>query len=424
MTAANKVILSSYNTAFPVAMSTVHMFMKGLLAYITIRSSGRRGKTKKNPRKITKEAFVKIICPIGAMTGLDVALSNISFEYVDVSTYAILKNTTLAFTLIGSFAMGLRKISFPLIAVVSLVVSGVSISVYAREEIEENIESEGEELEKSTPFLLFGSFLVLVATACAAFRWNLTQVLVESSNVIDSNDFGDSESDLTEEEYSEEENQDGECKSGSSSYRYSTVQKLDTLNVVFYIAPASVICLLPFFILLEFPKLMKMLLFSEEENNLNVPLVLAEIGAVTLIGGVCAFLLLLIEVHLVRKTSSLTLSMFGIFKTVLQLLSAMVIFGDQLTLLSFIGLTVALLGILWYELKLNNDTERLEELSRRDRNSNVMLVSSPTNSANGRSTVLPKEWWSGGGQMYQRVRMRDESKETNFELQEFGLTLK
>lgn len=64
-----------------------------------------------------------------------------------------------------------------------------------------------------------------------------------------------------------------------------------------------------------------------------------------LIGSLLAFLMEFSEYLLLTFTSSLTLSMAGIFKEIFTLYLAVNYNGDQMTQLNFIGLMVCLLGI-------------------------------------------------------------------------------
>ena len=65
-------------------------------------------------------------------------------------------------------------------------------------------------------------------------------------------------------------------------------------------------------------------------------------------GGVLAFLLILVEIVLVQVTSSLTLSVLGVLKTLVQVLIAIFLFGDDLGLLKAFGMVVTLSGLLGY----------------------------------------------------------------------------
>lgn len=64
-----------------------------------------------------------------------------------------------------------------------------------------------------------------------------------------------------------------------------------------------------------------------------------------LIGSVLAFFMEFSEFLLLTYTSSLTLSMAGIFKEVFTLYLAVNYNGDQMSLLNFFGLTICLTGI-------------------------------------------------------------------------------
>eukprot|EP00913_Durusdinium_trenchii_P002518 g2328.t1 len=78
--------------------------------------------------------------------------------------------------------------------------------------------------------------------------------------------------------------------------------------------------------------------------------------------GFLAFLLLLIEVQLVKVTSSLTLSVFGNLKSVVTILFSIVVFGEQTTGLQWSGLLLALTGMLIYA-RIKNKSVAVDSLA-------------------------------------------------------------
>ena len=107
---------------FPVAMTFCHMWLKGVIAgcYMLLRGIPLP--------KITWRDFYTQACPIGASTGLDIALSNLSFLYVTVSFYTMVKPCSLVFTLLMAVMLRLEKPTPGLVSAVLAVFSGVFLA--------------------------------------------------------------------------------------------------------------------------------------------------------------------------------------------------------------------------------------------------------------------------------------------------------
>lgn len=190
----------------------------------------------------------------------------------------------MARNLLFSICLGHQRPSYSLFVVILLISSGIALASYG-----------------STQFVLYGFVLVLAASIIGTLRWVLTQSLLkemdESANRI--------------------------------------------LAVVYYISPASALGLLP------------IALFSEGRQMLTSKFVLephllvASMGFI-FVSGCLAFVLIFVEILLVKKTSALSLGIAGSLKDVTQVMLAVFIFGDRLIPLNVFGLVVATSGMLFY----------------------------------------------------------------------------
>ncbi|KAE9086448.1 hypothetical protein PF010_g20078 [Phytophthora fragariae] len=150
--------------------------------------------------------------------------------------------------------------------------------------------------------VLYGFVLVLAASVIGTLRWVLTQSLLQAM----------------------EDN-----------------SRNKVLAVVYFVSPASAVGLLP------------IALFSEASDYatsrflLDSQLLLMSLVFI-FISGCLAFVLIFIEIMLVKKTSALSLGIAGSFKDVTQVLLAVFIFGDQLIAINVFGLVVATCGMLFY----------------------------------------------------------------------------
>ncbi|DAZ98664.1 TPA: hypothetical protein N0F65_008790 [Lagenidium giganteum] len=222
--------------------------------------------------------------PIGLCTALDITFSNLSFFYITVTFYTVVKSGGNVWNLLFSIWLGHQRASFALFSVIILISSGIALASYG-----------------STQFVMQGFLLVIAASIIGTLRWVLTQSLLaemeESSNRI--------------------------------------------LAVVYYISPASAVGLLPVALLSEGPDFM-VSKFTSQPNLLFLSMLFI------FVGGCLAFLLIFVEITLVKKTSALSLGIAGSFKDVTQVLLAVSIFGDKLSPVNAFGLMLATSGMLLY----------------------------------------------------------------------------
>ena len=111
----------------------------------------------------------------------------------------------------------------------------------------------------------------------------------------------------------------------------------NAVQLVMVSAPWAVLAILPLALGTEYEK------YSKIPSEMVGPLV-----AICLVGGLLSFLLVYIEVLLCHLTSSMTLTVLGIMKTILQIFLGFIVFGDSLGVRNISGLVLVLIGVLWY----------------------------------------------------------------------------
>ncbi|XP_006839290.1 PREDICTED: solute carrier family 35 member C2 isoform X1 [Chrysochloris asiatica] len=155
--------------------------------------------------------------------------------------------------------------------------------------------------ELSTQFNMEGFALVLGASFIGGIRWTLTQMLLQKAEL-------------------------------------GLQNPIDTM---FHLQPLMFLGLFPLFAVFEGLHLST----SEKIFRFqDTGLLLRVLGSLFL-GGILAFGLGFSEFLLVSRTSSLTLSIAGIFKEVCTLLLAAHLLGDQISLLNWLGFALCLSGI-------------------------------------------------------------------------------
>ncbi|GIY50934.1 solute carrier family 35 member C2 [Caerostris extrusa] len=164
---------------------------------------------------------------------------------------------------------------------------------------------------QSTQFNLDGFLLVLTASFLAGLRWTLAQMVIQRKEIGLGN----------------------------------------PVDMIYHVQPWMVIGI---------PIATTEKVFRYKEVNV----VLTTLGYI-LLGSVIAFLMELSEYLLLLFTSSLTLSIAGVFKEVCTLYLAVKYTGDRMTTINFIGLIVCLIGITLHvilkALDTNGDLEKEKE---------------------------------------------------------------
>ena len=118
------------------------------------------------PPELPQEHYTKQIAPVGFFMGLDIGLSNISLVYITVSFYTLTKTTSLIFTLIVSFVMGIERFSWTLTLIVLTVMLGEAAAVIGE-----------------TQFNVIGFLICLSASAVSGFRWVVAHKVMHSANL-------------------------------------------------------------------------------------------------------------------------------------------------------------------------------------------------------------------------------------------------
>uniref|UniRef100_UPI0037E94F4A collagen alpha-1(XX) chain-like isoform X2 n=1 Tax=Semicossyphus pulcher TaxID=241346 RepID=UPI0037E94F4A len=267
---------------YPLFMTLVHLTINFCLSALTRRAMQCWiGK----PRIILSWTdYLRKVAPTALATALDIGLSNWSFLFITISLYTMTKSSAVLFILFFSLLFKLEEPNPFLIVVVLLIACGLFMFTF-----------------ESTQFNLEGFIMVLMASFLGGIRWTLTQVLMQKAELGLQN----------------------------------------PIDAMYHLQPLMFLGLFPLFLFNEGLSL------STSEKLFRVtelsPLLYS---LFTLsIGGLLAFGLGFSEFLLVSRTSSLTLSISGIFKEVCTLLLAASLMGDKMSMLNWLGFAVCLCGI-------------------------------------------------------------------------------
>ncbi|KAI1859576.1 hypothetical protein JX265_006257 [Neoarthrinium moseri] len=288
------------NFGFPLFTTSMHMLVQFSLAALVLyfipslrpsaghhNSDGGRSRHESEPERpaMTKLFYLTRIGPCGAATGLDIGLGNTSLKFITLTFYTMCKSSSLAFVLIFAFLFRLESPTWKLVAIIATMTMGVVMMVAGEVE-----------------FQLSGFVLVISAAFFSGFRWGLTQILL--------------------------------LRNPATSNPFSSI---------FFLAPIMFLTLILIAIPVEgvFELVEGYRALSADRGAVIAPLIL-------LFPGTIAFLMTASEFALLQRSSVVTLSIAGIFKEVVTISAAAIVFDDKLTTINISGLLITICAIAFY----------------------------------------------------------------------------
>ncbi|EXJ89178.1 hypothetical protein A1O3_02242 [Capronia epimyces CBS 606.96] len=314
----NKMMFSSEHLDFhfPLFATSLHMLVQFALAstvlliFPSFRPSQPQLPAYGNESRslkplVTPLFYVTRLIPTGTTTSLDIGLGNTSLRYITLTFYTMCKSSVLIFVLIFAFLFRLEKPSLKLVFIILTMTLGVLMM------------AAGE-----TAFNALGFTLAMSASFFSGFRWAVTQILL--------------------------------LRHPATSNPFATL---------FFLAPIMFISLFLIACVSETPSAVVT----------GVQLLINTYGLVKsllllIVPGCLAFCMIASEFSLLQRTSVVTLSICGIFKEVVTISAAGIVFHDKLSLVNITGLIVTIISIASYNylkiVKMREDAR--EKLRKRD----------------------------------------------------------
>ncbi|KAI5797960.1 triose-phosphate transporter family-domain-containing protein [Peziza echinospora] len=310
------------NFKFPLFVTCLHMLVQFSLASLVLfafpqfrpgnfsgsghhhhhHAGGDSERSKQQAGEMTKWFYFTRIGPCGAATGLDIGLGNMSLKFISLAFYTMCKSSSLAFVLMFAFLFRLEKPTMMLVGIISIMTIGVIMMVASE-----------------TKFVLIGFVLIITASALSGLRWALTQVLL--------------------------------VRNPATGNPFSTI---------FFLAPVMFLSILCVAVPVEgFGPLFTR--FGELVHEWGF------VGAtgVVMFPGCIAFMMVASEFALLQRSSVVTLSICGIFKEVITITAAAIVFKDPLTPVNISGLMITIVSIggynVWKIQKMRIDAASGEE---------------------------------------------------------------
>ncbi|XP_002735463.1 solute carrier family 35 member C2-like [Saccoglossus kowalevskii] len=267
---------------YPLTVTIYHLVLKFIIAVIVRQIT--QLVTKKKPLTLGWGLYLKKVAPTGLASSLDIGLSNWSFLFITVSLYTMSKSSAIIFILVFAIIFKLEEFRVSLIAVILLIAVGLFLFTY-----------------KSTQFNLEGFILVMTASSLSGIRWSMAQLLTQKEEIGLSN----------------------------------------PVDLVYHLQPIMIVGLIPLAIAFEgLPVVSTEQFLGYTDQNAFIYSI-----SILSLGACLAFMLGVSEYLLLGQTSSLTLSIAGIFKEICTLYIATQYVGDILTPINAVGMVICLSGI-------------------------------------------------------------------------------
>ncbi|PWY78250.1 TPT-domain-containing protein, partial [Aspergillus heteromorphus CBS 117.55] len=234
---------------------------------------------------ITKFFYLTRLVPCGAATSLDIGLGNMSLKFISLTFLTMCKSSALAFVLLFAFVFRLETPSVRLIIIIATMTVGVVMMVAGE-----------------TAFNALGFILVIASAFFSGFRWGLTQILL--------------------------------LRHPATANPFSTL---------FFLTPVMFFSLIVIALAVEGPSeiITGFQALADARGGMFAVFLL-------IFPGILAFCMISSEFALLKRSSVVTLSICGIFKEVVTISAAGVIFHDQLTVVNITGLVVTIGSIASY----------------------------------------------------------------------------
>ncbi|KAL5339410.1 triose-phosphate transporter family-domain-containing protein [Aspergillus crustosus] len=286
---------------FPLFTTSLHMavqftFSSLLLFFIPSLRPQPPPSTSGDPSEprpiLTKLFYLTRLVPCGTATSLDIGLGNMSLKFITLTFLTMCKSSALAFVLLFAFVFRLETPSVKLIAIIATMTVGVVMMVAGE-----------------TAFNAVGFVLIIASAFFSGFRWGLTQILL--------------------------------LRHPATANPFSTL---------FFLTPVMFVSLFIIALAVEGPtEIVIGLTALADAHGFGLGILLL------VFPGVLAFCMISSEFALLQRSSVVTLSICGIFKEVVTITAAGVIFHDKLTAINVTGLVVTIGSIATYNyMKISN----------------------------------------------------------------------
>lgn len=336
---------------YPVLVTAFHQVILWLLSgiYIKLRHKPMKNVLRKNSA-FNWSFFLKFLLPTAVASAGDIGLSNVSFQYVPLTIYTIIKSSSIAFVLLFGCIFKLEKFHWRLALSVIIMFGGVALMVFKP--------SDSTSTENDQALVIFGSFLVLASSCLSGLRWVYTQLMLRSNPIQTNVSTTVEESDDTL--FTEnEDNIDYEPVVNLANNKMLEnlgESKPHPIHTIHQLAPIMGVTLLLTSLLVEnpFPGIFGSSLFRLNEGKAGVGsettvLSIAKGIFLLILPGFAVFLLTICEFSILKQTPVLTVSIAGIVKELLTVIFGIIILSERLSgFYNWLGMLIIMADVCYY----------------------------------------------------------------------------
>lgn len=276
----NKILLTTWGFKFPFFLSMWHMIFATVITQFLAKTSMLLPSVREG--KITVADYLRKFVPMSVLFAVSLVLSNSAYKYISVAFIQMLKSSTPVIVLLLSFTVGKEKPSLLQFSIILVISFGVILSTVGE-----------------VRFNLIGFFMQISATFCECTRSLMMDLILSN-------------------------------------------KKLDSLSMLYYVAPISSLFLSIGFLIFEFNDLAAL--------QISYPLL-----AALFLNGCLSFSLNIAVILLVSHASVLVMSVCGPMKDMTLVLLSVMLFQTPVTSVQFYGFLTSMFGLyLFREFKSNN----------------------------------------------------------------------
>lgn len=340
---------SKLNFPFPILITSFHQLILSILSFITIKMNP----SLRPPPNYASSAsssttswsfYLTHVFPCSVASAGDIGFGNTSFRFITLTTYTMVKSSSIAFVLLFGILAKLEKFSYHLLGIVLLMSFGVILMVDKDEghgsgynDPKEHAGSRDptgsigrEEDANVNQYYALGFTLVLLSSCMSGLRWVFTQLLLHKNSKAEEIQFFQVE--------------EGSTNGGDNSVPHfgkTQTFKKNPVFTIYQLAPSMFLILFIIGLFVEgFGPFLNANIWSEK----------GVFTALSLLSfpGFLVFFMTFFEFGILQRAQVITLSIAGIFKELLTIVVSSFIFGDKLTLKNLMGLILTLVDIAWY----------------------------------------------------------------------------
>lgn len=315
--------------AFPILITAFHQSVLWLISFLYVKYQ----KLEDNGQAVTQaklpnwKFYLKYIVPTAIAAAGDIGFGNVSFKYISLTVYTIIKSASIAFVLLFGCMFKLEQFHWKLGVIVLVMFAGVVLMVLTPKKDNANLQDE------ST--LILGSLLVLISSCLSGLRWVYTQLTLRKQ---------------PQPHHESIPHSDGAIP--DLRKRSSTIKKPHPIHTICQLAPVMGIALLVTSLIIErpFPGILKSKLFTSggDPEVYNFKSIIKGL-ILLIIPGIEVFFMTVCEFGILQTAHVLTLSIAGIVKELLTIVCGMILLGERLTgLNNWAGMCIILLDVFYY----------------------------------------------------------------------------